>query len=221
MRNVMRIGMTGMTIGSAATRILVLSLAFSLALCLFLAPASSQSTPPQYQSVSGEFAQKWIKDYQEENAKSSPEAEDNPKSNEDDENGSDLWNWGNAPRGSKIVDGNLVTDPNYLRPLLNLSSDWLGETYTDPATGLPMQTYSDPLTGKKIYVFLNPTNSKPFFRYSTYPDSKTGNLVYSYIDPMTGKEVNASSAPIDLINLLVGKIAGQTTYNQNEPWTRL
>jgi hypothetical protein len=180
---------------------------------IFLAVASSQSTPPSFQSVSGEFAQKWIKDFKEKNATPVPEIESN--------NGSDLWNWGNAPLGSKIVDGNLVTDPYYLRPLLNLSSNWLGETYTDSDTGLPMETYSDPLTGKKIYRFLNPTTSKPFFTYSTYPDAKTGNLVYAYIDPMTGKEVYASSAPIDIINLLAGRMTDQTLYNQNEPWTRL
>ncbi|MFA6371996.1 MAG: hypothetical protein WCW68_05165 [Methanothrix sp.] len=186
-------------------------------LCLFFAVSSSQSTPPSFQSVSGEFAQKWIKDFKGENAKPVPEVE----VNKNEENSSDLWNWGNAPLGSKIVDGNLVTDPYYLRPLLNLSSNWLGETYTDPDTGFPMETYSDPLTGKKIYRFLNPTTSKPFFTYSTYPDAKTGNLVYAYIDPMTGKEVYASSAPIDLINLLASKMTGQTAYNQNEPWTRL
>jgi hypothetical protein len=180
---------------------------------IFLAVASSQSTPPSFQSVSGEFAEKWIKDFKEENATPVPEIESN--------NSSDLWNWGNAPLGSKIVDGNLVTDPYYLRPLLNLSSNWLGETYTDSDTGLPMETYSDPLTGKKIYRFLSPTTSKPFFTYSTYPDAKTGNLVYAYIDPMTGKEVYASSAPIDLINLLAGRMTDQTLYNQNEPWTRL
>lgn len=206
-----------MRIRSVATMILNLS----FVLCLFLAVACSQSLPPQFQSVSGEFAQKWIKDFKENNPKSAPEIEDSQKDNRSEENGSDLWNWGNAPLGSKIVDGSLVTDPYYLRPLLNLSSNWLGETYTDSSTGLPMETYSDPLTGKKIYRFLNPTNSKPFFTYSTYPDAKTGNLVYAYIDPMTGKEVYASTAPIDLINLLADRIAGQTTYNQNEPWTRL
>jgi hypothetical protein len=190
-------------------------------LCLFLAVASSQSTPPQFQSVSGEFAQKWIKDFKETNAKSSPVIEDSQKDNRSEENGSDLWNWGKAPLGSKIVDGNLVTDPYYLRPLLNLSSNWLGETYTDPDTGFPMETYSDPLTGKTIYRFLNPTTSKPFFTYSTYPDAKTGNLVYAYIDPMTGNEVHASTAPIDLINILAAKMAGQAAYSQNEPWTRL
>jgi hypothetical protein len=183
--------------------------------CLCFSVAISQSTPPSFQSVSGEFAQKWIKDFKEKNAKPISETKDKGQ-----ENGSDLWNWGNAPLGSKVVDGNLVTDPYYLRPLLNMSSNWLGETYTDPETGFPMETYSDPLTGKKIYNFLNPATSKPFFTYSTYPDAKTGNLVYAYIDPMTGKEVYASTAPIDIINLLAGRMTGQATYNQNEPWTR-
>jgi hypothetical protein len=202
-----------MSLKSAAT--MMLKVLFILG--IFSALACGQSTPPDFQSVSGEFAQKWIKDFKEKNAKIVPEAE----SNKIEGNGSDLWNWGNAPLGSKIVDGNLVTDPFYLRPLLNLSSNWLGETYTDSETGFPMETYSDPLTGKKIYRFLNPATSKPFFTYSTYPDAKTGKLVYAYIDPMTGKEVYASSAPIDIINLLAGSITGQTAYNQNEPWTRL
>jgi hypothetical protein len=201
-----------MSLKPAATMILKVLLIASI----FSAVASGQSTPPDFQSVSGEFAQKWIKDFKEMNAKPVPEIEGN-----NNENGSDLWNWGNAPLGSKIVDGNLVTDPYYLRPLLNLSSNWLGETYTDSETGFPMETYSDPLTGKKIYRFLNPATSKPFFTYSTYPDAKTGRLVYAYIDPMTGKEAYASSAPIDIINLLAGSMTGQTAYNQNEPWTRL
>ena len=55
-----------MRVKSAAT--MILNVLFIL--CLFLAVASSQSTPPSFQSVSGEFAQKWIKDFKEENAKS-------------------------------------------------------------------------------------------------------------------------------------------------------
>jgi hypothetical protein len=167
----------------------------AIILCLFLAVSSSQSAP-SFQSVSGEFAQKWIKDLKE-------EKEENAKPIKKIEgNGSDLWNWGNAPLGSKIVNGNLVTDPYYLRPLLNLSSNWLGESYTDASTGLPVETYSDPLTGKKIYRFLNPTTGDPFFAYYTYLDARTGKLVYAYVDPMTGKEVYASSSPIDIINSL-------------------
>jgi len=167
--------------------------------------------------VSGEFAWKWITDFKEKNPKPVSEMQ----GNKSEGNGSDLWNWGNAPRGSKIVDGNLLTDPYYLRPLLNLSSDWLGDSYTDADTGLPVETYSDPLTGKKIYRILNPATGKPFFTYYTYPDAKTGKLVYAYVDPMTGKEVYASSAPIDIIHALASSLAEPNVYNQNEPWTRL
>jgi hypothetical protein len=209
-----------MRVKSAATTIL--NILFIL--CLFLAVSSAQSTP-SFQSVSGEFAQKWIKDFKENNAEPGSEIEEielnKAGGNESEESGSDLWNWGNAPKGSKIVDGNLITDPYYLRPLLNLSSDWLGETYTDPNTRIPMETYSDPLTGKKIYRLLNPTTGKSFFTYYTYRDARTGKLVYAYLDPMTGKEAISSTAPIDVINALASRLTDQTAYNQNEPWTRL
>jgi hypothetical protein len=201
-----------MSVKSAAT--MILDVLFILS--LFLAVSSSQSAP-SFQSVSGEFAQKWIKDFKEENAKPIPETE----GNKSDGNGRDLWNWGNAPKGSKIVDGYLITDPYYLRQTVNLSSNWLGESYTDSNTGLPVETYSDPLTGKKFYRFLNPNTGKPFFTYYTYMDANTGKLVYAYVDPMTGKEVYASSQPIDIISALASSMTEQTAYNQNEPWTRL
>ncbi len=201
-----------MSVKSADTMILNVLFIF----CLLLAVSSSQSAP-NFQSVSGEFAQKWITNFKEENAKPVPEI-DGSKS---EDNGSDLWNWGNAPKGSKMVEGNLVTDPYYLLPLLDLSSNWMGESYTDANTGLLMETYSDPLTGNKSYRFLNPNTRTPFFTYYTYLDVKTGNLVYAYVDPMTGKEVYASSLPIDLINTLASSPTDQMAYNQNEPWTRL
>jgi hypothetical protein len=191
---------------------LMLSILFLACLLCLLSSISYAQSTPSFQSVSGQFAQKWLADYKEKNL---------GPVHEEEGNGSDLWGWGNAPRGSKIVDGDLVTDPYYLRPLLNLSSNWLGETYTDASTGIPMETYSDPLTGKKIYRFLNPNTGKPFFTYYTYPEANTGKLVYAYVDPMTGNEVYSSSAPIDIINSLAGNLNAQTVYNQNEPWTRL
>ena len=80
-----------MSVKSAAT--MILNVLFIL--CLFLAVSSSQSTPPSFQSVSGEFAQKWIKDFKEKNANAKPVPE--IEGNKSEENGSDLWNWGNAP----------------------------------------------------------------------------------------------------------------------------
>lgn len=181
------------------------------AFCLQTALASSEDAP-DYQSVSGEFAQSWIKDFKEENGLASPaivQKQIANKEDESDENDSDLWSWGNAPRGSKIVDGQLVRDPNYLRALLNLTDNWLDESYTDSATGLPVNVYSDPLTGRKYYDVLNPKTGKLLFAYYTYEDERTGQLVYVYTDPDTGEEIHASSVPTDVIESLA---SGYSVY---------
>ncbi len=181
------------------------------AFCIQTALASSEDAP-DYQSVSGEFAQSWIKDFKEENGLASPAIVREEIANnegESDENDSDLWSWGNAPRGSKIVDGQLVRDPNYLRALLNLTDNWLDESYTDSVTGLPVNVYSDPLTGRKYYDVLNPKTGKLLFAYYTYEDERTGQLVYVYTDPDTGEEVHASSVPIDVIESLA---SGNSVY---------
>lgn len=181
------------------------------AFCIQTALASSEDAP-DYQSVSGEFAQSWIKDFKEENGLASPaivQKQIANKEDESDENDSDLWSWGNAPRGSKIVDGQLVRDPNYLRALLNLTDNWLDESYTDSATGLPVNVYSDPLTGRKYYDVLNPKTGKLLFAYYTYEDERTGQLVYVYTDPDTGEEVHASSVPTDVIESLA---SGTSVY---------
>jgi hypothetical protein len=192
--------------------ILAIILASSLAFLLspIISISSSQSTP-NFQSVSGEFAAKWIKDFKEENGLKAPAADINgAEGNHSTENDSDLWSWGKAPLGSKIVDGKLVRDPNYLRPLLNLSANWLDESYTDSDTGLPVDVYSDPLTGRKYYRLLKPTTGQPFFSYYTYKDEKTGRLVYVYTDPVTGEEVHSSSKPADVIDALARGISAQT-----------
>ncbi len=174
--------------------------------CLFSLLSSCQS-PPVFQSVSGEFAQKWIQDYKKESGIADPPKPSNIGSNQSQDNNSDLWSWGGAPRGGRIVDGQLERDPNYLRPLLNLTSNWLDELYTDSDTSLPMEVYSDPVTGRKYYHILNPNTGIAFFTYCTYEDKDTGQTVYVYVDPDTGKEVKAASAPIDVIRSLAGSLA--------------
>lgn len=94
---------------------------------LFVSLSCSQS-PPVFQSVSGEFAQKWIEDYRKETGIADPPRAGDTISNLSQNNESDLWSWGSAPRGSRIVDDQLERDPNYLRPMLDLSSNWLDES---------------------------------------------------------------------------------------------
>jgi hypothetical protein len=179
---------------------------FLLLACLFVNLSSGQS-PPIFQSVSGEFAKNWIEDYKKENGIADLPEAGNIASNQSQDNESDLWSWGSAPRGSRIVDGQLERDPNYLRPLLNLTSNWLDEIYIDSDTGLPMEVYSDPVTGRKYYHILNPNTGIAFFTYCTYEDKETGQTVYVYVDPDTGKEVKASSVPADIIRSLAGSMA--------------
>lgn len=176
---------------------------FLLLACLFVTISYGQA-PPIFQSVSGEFAQKWIEDYKKENGIAEPAK---ASSNQSQDNESDLWSWGSAPRGSEIVDGQLERDPNYLRPLLNLTSNWLDDLYTDSDTGLPTEVYFDPVTGRKYYHILNPNTAIAFFTYYTYEDQDTGQTVYVYVDPDTGKEVKASSVPADVIRSLAGSMA--------------
>ena len=186
---------------SAADIVMLLLLA-----CLLVSLSSGQA-PPVFQSVSGEFAQKWIEDYKKDNGIADQPEAGNIASIQRQDNESDLWSWGSAPRGSRIVDGQLERDPNYLRPLLNLTSNWLDELYTDSDTGLPMEVYSDPVTGRKYYQILNPNTGIAFFTYCAYEDEETGQTVYVYVDPDTGKEVKASSVPVDIIRSLAGSMA--------------
>jgi hypothetical protein len=186
--------------------ILILS---SLFLVLYFLEANAVCVEsPEYQSVSGESARKWIENYTKENdvdsGAASTATEPQAQANESGENESDLWSWGKAPLGSEIVDGQLVRDPNYLRPLLNLSGNWLDESYTDTDTQLPVNVYYDPITERKYYKVLNPKTGKAFFTYYSYEDEKTGQTVYVYNDPTTGEEVHSSSAPTSVIKELVG-----------------
>jgi hypothetical protein len=194
------------------------AIAILIAFCLLfgLVAVSSSQNAPEFQSVSGEFARDWIESFKAENP---PPVQENENSGGEN-NSSNLWSWGGAPRGSRIEDSKLITDPNYLRGQLNLSTDWLGDAYTDPDTGLPLLEYLDPFTGMKTYTYLNPDTQLPIFTYYSDQDDKTGRTAYSYIDPLTGKAVYSSERPLDIINDLIGGLADQIT-SQGQPWVRL
>jgi hypothetical protein len=194
-------------------RIVSAVVAFLMISCLLFAitaVCTAQSTP-SFQSVSGEFAREWINNFRAQNPQPAQESNGN---------GSNLWNWGSAPKGSRIEDSKLLTDPHYLRPQLNLSGNWLGDTYTDPETGMPIQVYLDPFTGRTTYTYLNANTGQPVFSYYTYPDAKTGKMVYVYTDPRTGNAVYSGEAPFDLVNELSNDLAAQTDTNLNGPWIR-
>jgi hypothetical protein len=163
-----------------------------LVFCQLFASCSAQSTS-HFQSVSGDFAKSWLAGYKAQN----------PEAAQKNESG-DLWSWGSAPRGSRIVNGELVTDPNYLTPWKNITSNWLGDTYIDPYTGKPAYSYTDPNTGQPVY---------------TYTDPKTGNPVYATVDPFTGGPVYNGQYPVssNAVSTSSGFVL-PPVFSTNDPW---
>ena len=123
----------------------------SLTICLLAAGCYAQSMGfPQ--NVGGDFGRNWISSF---NAQNPPPLEPNLKN--------DLWSWGSSPKGSIVVNGNLMADPYYIWKSLNYSSGWLGRLYVDPITGYPTYGYLDPYTGMPIYFYLDPKTTRPAF----------------------------------------------------------
>lgn len=191
--------------------------AILIAFCLLisLVSVSSSQNAPEFQSVSGEFARDWIESFRAENPRPGQE---NTESAGD--GNSSLWSWGGAPKGSRIDDGKLLTDPDYLQGQLNLSSNWMDDAHIDPDTGLPLVVYLDPFSGMRTHTYLNPDTELPVFTYYSYQDDKTGRTSYSYVNPLTGKAVRSDEPPLDILDDLIGEVADRIT-SQSEPWTQL
>jgi len=130
--------------------------AILLIICLLAANCFAQSTS-NFQSVGGDFGKKWI---------SSFEAQDSTSSEQNQTN--DLWSWGGSPKGSIVVNGQLMADPYYVWKSLNYSSGWLGKVYVDPNTGYPVYGYIDPYTGMQVNYYIDPKTGKPVYT-SLYP----------------------------------------------------
>jgi hypothetical protein len=123
----------------------------SLTICLLEAGCYAQSSG-SLQSVGGDFGRDWISSFKAQNPQ---QAETNLKN--------DLWSWGSSPKGSIVVNGNLLPDPYYIWKSLNYTSGWLGRVYVDPNTGYPVYGYIDPFTGMPIYYYLDPKTRRPVY----------------------------------------------------------
>jgi hypothetical protein len=133
------------------------ALALSLTICLLAIGCYAQSTSGP-QNVGGDFGRNWIGSFKAQNPQP---AEQNLKN--------DLWTWGSSPKGSIMVNGNLVPDPYYIWKSLNYTSGWLGKVSVDPTTGYPVYGYLDPYTGMQINYYMDPKTRKPVYS-NVYPD---------------------------------------------------
>lgn len=139
-----------------------------LVLSLLAANCSAQSASmSRFQSVGGDYARSWL-GTQNPSASQSSQANQNAQATQTTQSqtdqkkssSTDLWSWGSAPKGSRIVGGELVADPYYLWPRLNYTYNWLGDSNTDPNAGRPLYSYTDPKTGETVYGYWDPTTGK-------------------------------------------------------------
>lgn len=150
--------------------------------CLLSGSALAQGTS-SYQNVGGDYGRNVLTNIVDPDAQQAAKGEDNQS----------LWSWGRAPKGSLIVDGNIVGDPRYTLKNLSVIRDWLGDSFVDPYGDTPAYSYIDPITGEAVKTFVDPITGHSYY---TYTDSNTGKLVYVYFDPQTGEPLYASFTPI-------------------------
>ncbi|OPY53730.1 MAG: hypothetical protein A4E48_00563 [Methanosaeta sp. PtaU1.Bin060] len=149
-----------MKIAPAAMVVVILSL---------LALSCNAESTDYFQSVGGDYARNWLNALNAQNPQNSQAAE-NSQINQNTqttqggsdkkESSEDLWSWGNAPKGSRIIGGQLVADPIYRWPGLNYTYGWLGDSDVNPYAERPLYTYTDPETGETNYGYWDPTTGK-------------------------------------------------------------
>lgn len=122
--------------------------------CLLLGDSYAQSTS-SYQSLSGDSGR---------NILASLKANDSQltEAKENDENAS-LWSWRSAPKGSVLVDGELLTDPFGTWKDFNVTESGIGQVGVDPYYGYPIYAYQIPGTGETKYFYLDPYTGEPFY----------------------------------------------------------
>jgi hypothetical protein len=122
--------------------------------CLLAVDCYAESSS-RFQSVGGDFGRNMIGTLKANDTK--PAASSNDSSN------SSLWNWGNAPKGSMLVNGRLVADPYNTWKSLNYTDGWIGEVEKDPYTGYPIYAYKIPYTGENKYFYIDPYTGEPIY----------------------------------------------------------
>jgi hypothetical protein len=152
------------------------AIAFSLIIFLLAIDCYAQSTS-SFQNVGGDFGRTWMSRYEAQN----PQPAEQNLTN-------DLWSWGGSPKGTIVVNGQLMTDPYYVWKSLNYTTGWLGKVYTDLTTGYPVYGYIDPYTGMQVNYYIDPKTGKPVYTNENpygFPDYGNGSSYYppDYLTP--------------------------------------
>jgi len=177
----------------------------------FLAAGCYAQSESHFQSVGGDYGQSWISNFKANNPQPTEESSSGSNSGNGSSSGGNLWSWGSAPRGSMIVDGQLIVDPTYILRNLTVTRNWLGETDSSN----PAYTYTDPNTRNQINTYTDPNTGQPYY---TYKDPNTNKQIYVYIDPYTGQPTHASFSPPSSTNAVTGGVSLPPIFNSNNPW---
>lgn len=97
-----------------------------------------------------------------------------------------LWSWGSAPKGSVLVDGEVLTDPFNSWKDFNITESGIAQVGVDPFKGYPIYAYKIPRTGETKYFYLDPYTNEPF-----YVDGYAGADI-----PVVAKSSNYSLPPV-------------------------
>ena len=133
-----------------ASAVMVIALA-----CLLLWDCSAQSAS-SYQSLSGESGRTILASLRADDFQSN-------KTTENKSENDTLWSWGKAPKGSLLVDGELLTDPFNTWKGFNATESGIAQVGVDPFKGYPIYAYKIPGTGEMKYFYLDPYTSEPFY----------------------------------------------------------
>jgi hypothetical protein len=168
-----------------------LAVAVLLMACLLAIGSCADSS--RFQSVGGDYGQNVINTMKSQTTQTAQSGNSN----------SSLWSWGNAPKGSIILNGKLATDPYYYWQSLNFTNGWLGESDVDPYTGYQTYAYLDPSTGLTRYFYLDPNTGRP---------------VYVNREPTTDMPTYGSVSPY-YDNDWWGSYTLPSGYNTNSAWS--
>jgi hypothetical protein len=148
------------------------AIALLLLICLSATDCYAQ-TASNFQNVGGDFGRSWMARFGAQN----PQPVQQNLTN-------DLWSWGGSPKGTIVINGQLMTDPYNYWKSLNYTSGWLGKVYTDPTTGYPIYGYIDPYTGMEVNYYIDPKTGKPVYtnENSYYGWPYNGNTSPYYFD---------------------------------------
>ncbi len=119
--------------------------------CLLAVDCYAQSTS-SFQSVGGDYGRNVLTSLNDSASQSNATS-----------GNSSLWTWGNAPKGSILSNGKLITDPFNTWKSLNLTDSGMAPVGLDPYKGYPIYAYKIPNTGEIRYFYIDPLSGEPFY----------------------------------------------------------